>query len=475
MSYIWIIARHQWREMVRDGRALWTSMLLVALTASAVASGASHLRQVRAEQEAAARSEREVWLTQKPKSPHTAAHHGFFVFQHVLPLAAFDPGVLDYVGSVRHLEAHGEKLARFTPAEDRPAVRQFPWLSAAQTWQVIVPLLLVVLLYGAIAQDRDSGTLMLVLSQGVPSRLIAAGRTVGALLPVLAAGIVTAFIVARVVAGAEQQCDVEVWLRAAMAGIVHLCWLLLFACAVLTISARARTARQALVVSLSLWMGMAVLGPRLAVEMAVRMAPVPSPQQFLAALREADKDRPSYWEDLVPAATARLLTEYGVMRVEDLPVSPASVAQLDQEDDDTARVGRVFERLTAQHEAQERIVTRLSWLVPLLAVRQISAAMTATDAWHARRFAQHAEDYRRRAVRLLNEDSVRHNTGDFLQTGVRHEADERLWSQIPPFEYSIPAAAELARVHALAIGALACWLVLAVTGAVWATRRLAIA
>jgi ABC-2 type transport system permease protein len=203
---------------------------------------------------------------------------------------------------------------------------------------------------------------------------------------------------------------------------------------VLLMSIRAASSRSALLVGLALWLGALVVGPRLAIEAATRLAPAPTPQEFLAALRDADRARPSYWEDLVPAATARLLSQYGVSRPEDLPVSPASVAQLDQEDDDTVRVGRVFEALYASHADQEWWLARFAWVTPILSVRQLSSAMAGTDAWHARHFAEQAEQYRRRAVRLLNEDSVRHNKGDFLKTGVRHEGDARLWASIPPFD-----------------------------------------
>jgi ABC-2 type transport system permease protein len=109
-----------------------------------------------------------------------------------------------------------------------------------------------------------------------------------------------------------------------------------------------------------------------------RAHPAPTPQEFLAALREAEKSRPSYWEDLVPAARTRLLAQYGVTREEDLPISPASAAMLDQEDDDSARVGREFERLNRIHEAQEHAVGRFVWFLPMLAVQRLSMAAAGT-------------------------------------------------------------------------------------------------
>ncbi|MCC6164838.1 MAG: DUF3526 domain-containing protein [Acidobacteria bacterium] len=468
MARLLSIAGREWRDAQRDGRAWWMASLVLLLVLTGLGAGARQLQQVREEQQAAAESERAVWVAQTPKSPHSAAHHGFFVFRAVSPLAMFDPGTLDYVGQIRHLEAHGEQLPRFMPAEDEASIRQLATLTPASTLQIVLPLLLVVLLHGAVSDERESGRLGLLLSQGVSPRLLGIGKLLGGSAPVWLGTAVTIGALAVSLAATGWGPWRDVWTRVCAAAAVHVAWLTLFACAILSISVRAATTRTALVASVALWLGMTVLGPRAAVEIATHVAPSPTPQAFLAALREAEKDRPSYWEDLVPAATARLLVQYGVSHADDLPVSPASVAQLDQEDDDTARVGSVFETLAASHRAQERWLTMLAWATPLVSVRELSSAIAGTDAWHTRAFAARAEQYRRTAVRILNEDSVRHNVGDFLKTGVRHEGDARLWSRIPVFEDAPPrlmTVLERNRAHVVVV---ATWTV-AMVGVLWFT------
>lgn len=472
MSRMWRIAGQEWREARRNGRGWWTTGLSALLVLAALFSGARQFQQVREEQRTAADGERAVWLAQKPKSPHSAAHHGFFVFQPVSPLAAFDPGTLEYVGQIRHLEAHGETLPRFTPAEDKPSMRQLPMLTPASTLQMVLPLLLVVLLHRVISEERESGRLGLILSQGISHRALLTGKLLGGIMPLSVAMAVAATGLGLVLTLADWGPWADVLPRALGIAAVHTAWLVIFACVVVVVSARTATSRAALVACVALWLGTAVIGPRVAVEVATHMAPSLTPQEFLAALREVDKERPSYWEDLVPAATARLLARYGVTRPEDLPVSPASVAQLDQEDDDTARVGRVFDTLRASHEAQERWLARLAWFTPLVSIRQLSSAMAGTDAWHAREFARRAEAYRRQAVRLLNEDSVRHNTGDFLETGVRHEGDARLWSSIPPFEDRPPFVTDVLSVNRSHVAVVVLWTLVAVALVSKAARRL---
>jgi ABC-2 type transport system permease protein len=452
-----IVARREWLEMTRDRRAWWVALLLCVLVLSSVGVGFQQLQRLRLERDTALTVERQVWLTQDRKTPHNAAHHGFYVLQPLSVLAAVDPGLLDYVGHVRHLEAHGEKLPKFTPAEDRPAIRQFPLLTAAATLQIVVPLILVMLLHGVFAAERESGTLRMVLSSGVSARQLGLGKAIGVTLPLVVSLAIAALIMIAVVAfGSESPAGVLT--RLAVGAASYGVWLTIFAAVVLLISSRSQTAGQALLTSVAVWFLLTILGPKIAVEAATRMHPAPTPQEFLAALREAEKSRPSYWEDLVPAARTRLLSQYGVAREADLPISPASMAMLDQEDDDTARVGRELERLNRIHEAQERVAGRFALFLPTLAVQRISMATSGTDAPASRDFAQQAETYRRRAVRVLNEDSAKNDTSDFLETGIRYEAGLDLWARVPAFEYQPPSLSTVLGAHAADAVALSLWL-----------------
>lgn len=465
-----IVARREWMELTRDHRVWWVALLLCALTTASVTIGFQQLRRLEVERATAIEIERQVWLTQERKTPHSAAHHGFYVFQPMSVLAAIDPGLLDYVGHVRHLEAHGEKLPKFTPAEDRPAARQFPLLTAALTLQVVVPLILVMLLYGTLADERESGTLRMLLSSGITPGALGFGKVIGSLTPLTVGLLIAGAVALAVVSVADSGASARLLPRVAIVAISYATWLIIFVEIILLVSSRSRSGRQALLISIAAWFILTVLGPKLAVETATRIHEAPSPQQFLAALREAEKSRPSYWEDLVPAARTRLLAQYGVQRVEDLPVSPASAALLDQEDDDSARVEREFERLNRIHEAQEQLIGRFGWILPMVAVQRISMAAAGTDAQSARDFARQAEDYRRRAVRILNEDSVAHDTSDFLTTGVRYEADQQLWASVPPFQYQAPTLTTVFHAHGSDTVGLALWLVI-VTGSVVMTLR----
>jgi ABC-2 type transport system permease protein len=471
MRTILTVARREWLEMTRDRRAWWIALLLSVLVLSSVGIGFQQLQRLRLERDTALDVERQVWLTQERKTPHSAAHHGFYVFQPLSVLAAVDPGLLDYVGHVRRLEAHGEKLPKFTPAEDRPAIRQFPLLSAAAALQVVAPLLLVMLLHGVFAAERESGTLQMLLSSGVSPGALGLGKAIGATIPLVLSLTVAALITTAVVAF-ESESPTAILTRLAMGAASYGMWLVLFAGAVLFISARSRTAGQALLTSVAVWFALTILGPKLAVEAATRLHPAPTPQEFLAALREAEKSRPSYWEDLVPAARQRLLSQYGVTREEDLPMSPASMAMLDQEDDDTARVGREFERLNRIHEAQERVVGRFALFLPTLAVQRISMAASGTDARGARDFAQQAEAYRRRAVRVLNEDSAKNDTSDFLKTGIRYEAGQDLWARVPTFQYQSPSLAAVLGAHTGDALGLTVWLACLIAACLVALKHL---
>ena len=470
------IAAQEWRDGQRSGRGWLTAAVPLVLLFAGVLAGWQQHQRSRAEQQEAAVAERAVWLAQPAKNPHAAAHHGFFVFQPPSPLGPFDPGVAEYVGQTRYLEPHGETLPRFTPAEDRVPMRGLPVLTPAGTLQLVVPLMLVLLLHAIVAGERETGRLGLILSQGVAPRVLVIGKAIGGTMPAwfaVAGGVIC--LGGLILVSAERHTVSDLLARAIGLTLVHAAWIVICACLLTAVSIAAVASRRALVAGLVVWVIGTLLMPLAVMQVVAKVAPAPTPLEFLTAFRKANQARPSYWDDLVPAATARLLVQYGVTRAEDLPVSPATIAQLDQEDDDTVRVGRVFEELRAVHVAQERWMAGLAWMAPLVSVRELSSALAGTDAWHARTFGVAAEAYRRRVIRQLNEDELRLNSGDFLKSGVRYEAGAPLWASVPAFAYVPPGAAEVLNANWGHVAVVGAWLVVSLGWVCLAAARIRVA
>ena len=95
------------------------------------------------------------------------------------------------------------------------------------------------------------------------------------------------------------------------------------------------------------------------------------------------------------------------------------------------------------------------WLMPLLAVRALSAAMAGTDFAHHRDFTTAAEQQRRVIQDIVSADLVAHaDTQEHLH--FSYQASPSLWARVPPFRYQPPEAGwalRQARLSLLMLGA----------------------
>ena len=170
------VARTEVRVALRDGRVRWTAIVLLGLLVATGAEGWRRAVDMRAERARAQHLVREQWLGQRPKDPHAAAHFGTYVFQPVSALAFLDPGLLDHVGVAGFLEAHRRNEFRYRPAADAPAIPWFGPLTPAAVLQQLVPLVVLLLTYAAVAAERESGMLRQLRSVGSRFRAIALGK-----------------------------------------------------------------------------------------------------------------------------------------------------------------------------------------------------------------------------------------------------------------------------------------------------------
>ncbi|MCU0622806.1 MAG: DUF3526 domain-containing protein [Gemmatimonadaceae bacterium] len=468
-----VIARKEFTEMTRDGRFRWAAAVTAVLLAVALTAGAVSWRAQRALQEQATGQMRDFWLAQGSKNPHSAAHYGLWAFKPKLTLAYLDQGVDPYTGVAAWLEAHKQNEFRFRPAADASAVQRLGEWTAAGILQVLVPLLVIVAGFGAFATEREQGTLRQLASLGVPARALVLGKLAGvggALgLVLVPAAIIGAAALALAAGGPALVADVP---RLAVLALVYLGYFLVVAAATLAVSARARTARAALVVLLLGWASTTLVMPRLAAGIARRVHPTPSAFAFSQAMaadlaKGSDGHSPS---EAAEQLKATLLKQYNVATVEALPVNFNAVEMQQSEEHGNVVFDRQFGRLYDTYRAQSRVHVLAGLLAPVLPVRALSMAIAGTDVEQHRAFATAAEQYRRLLVKAMNDDmAVNSKTGDWS-----YKAGPSLWAQIPPFTYEAPPLATALGSAAGALVVFGAWLV-AAASALAAIRRLDVA
>jgi len=469
-SSIIVIARKEFRQYLQDRRLYWAGGLIFLLFALASFMGRELYLQETVAEQAFSSEERERWLNQPEETPHTAAHHGVYLFQPKPPASAVEPGISKWSGSVVFLEAHSRNFFRFPAARDQGQGRRLGELSVAALLEIVLPLLVVLLAYDAFAGERESGTLRLTLAQGVTPGELTMGKFLGllaALAAMLAPGLVCTVVVLW---------GVVPWDTAISFAATYGLYLLQIASIVLMISMMARTSRTALLGSLVFWLWNCAIVPQAAVTVVSHLWPVPDPLEVRASIIEEQSKHPTLW-DRRDEINRRYLTQYGVSSLFDLPVNPDGILLLEQEEYDTQATGGNVKRVYDAYRQQDRMYRWAALAAPSVGTQTLSRAVAGTDLDQFQDFADAAEEYRQRMVRLMNETTAYDRS---IRTGTIHSraavlnvaAGADLWEKLPPFQYQPGDLGMRLRRSAWMMAASLAWLCASGAGLIFAMQNL---
>jgi ABC-2 type transport system permease protein len=461
----WMLtARSELRQMLRDGRVRVALITLLALFATTLAVGSAQQARYDSNVREAVKADRSIWERQGSRNPHSVAHFGQYAFKPSGAISLFDPGLTPWLGTALWMEAHYQNTAAFRSVDDQVAPPIIGNLSAAFVLQYLAPLLLIFLGYALIARERERHTLKLVLANGASLRAWAGGKFLSLLTIAAALWLPSVALIALADSSDERARSVA--LVVAYAG-----YLLMLCALILGVSAKARTARSALLALLCGWVVMALVVPRIAAVVAERAAPSADAGQFWRDVRAALRQGISGHDPADAREKALLektLAEYGVTRVEDLPVSFAGIALQAGEEHGNEVFDHFYSQLQAA-EARQRTVLRVaSLLSPWIAVRGLSAGIAGTDAEHHAHYVQAAENYRRELQRYLNGDMTQNAKGKDFD----YHAGTETWSATPVFSYQPPELREVSGSYAPEALLLLGWIAISIVTFGFTVRQL---
>lgn len=467
---IWHIACKEFTEISRDGRFLWTCLIVAALLLLSLALGASRFADESALRASAELEVRQQWLDQGPKGPHSASHYGVYAFKPATPLALFDPGMNDYTGILTMLEAHKENQSSYKPAQDATALQRFGDLSGAMILQVLVPLLIILLCFGMISGEREEGTLRQLLSIGADQRDLVWGKGLAVamvlgllLLPAAAVG---GLIAATQMKTVDPHDLVGLPAKVLVLVTVYLVYFGIFAVVSLSASIAMRSSSAALTLLIAFWIINGLMLPRAAADVSRLAYPTPSALE-LSIVVERDKAKgPHPHEVNHPNHIAfrdQMLKKYGVSRVEDLPYSFIGLALQADEEHGFKVFDRHYGFLREAHDRQNRLQQLVSLIAPSIAIRSVSAALSGTDIDFFQDFSAAGEVYRRNLVRVMNDNLMREAAGQSNYAAEwQYKANKDLWAKIPPFDFDAPGLSKILERNLVPLGALALWMIVGV-------------
>lgn len=466
------IARKELLELRRDARFWWASGIILVLLLIALLLGWQQMQRIDAEHAAARNVTYQQWLDQGEKNPHKAAHFGQYAFKPTGPLAFVDPGVDRFVGVTVWMEAHKQNEFNFRPARDATSLHRFGELSMAFGLQLLVPLVIVLLAFSAFTGERERGTLRQLLSVGVKPWHLLAGKglaimaAIGALLlPVALLG-----FIALGFADDHHASPASLFGRAGWLVLGYALYLSGFTALALGASAALSSSRKALIVLLAFWVVNGFVAPRAMTDLARQVSPTPTAVEFQKGLTDARKATFGH-DESHPAFVAfrdRMLKQYGVARVEDLPVGFRGLS-LREDDENGYRIyDQHYGALWNSYARQERIRAIAGVAFPLAALQPFSMGMAGTDTFHHNRFASAAEAHRREIQTVVSADLMRNQKyGD-----KKYVSNRALWEKIPAFEYRVPEVEWALVRQGWNLAILFLWTFAAMVFAVTATRRL---
>lgn len=455
------LARTELTILRRDPRAWWALLSLAAFILLAFAATTIDAARGNADKAAIAAAERARWLNQGEKDPHSAAHYSVFVFKSAVPLVGLDSGATPFVGQALWLEAHHQNDMLHRPQQGASLLQRAGLSSPAALILTVAPLIVFLLAFTLVAQDRERGTMRLALGlAGNPRKVVSAKALAiwGAATGFLVLPVTVAALIVVTISGA---ITVDVLVRLVLWFALMAAYLALPAAIGVLVSLRAANARLALAALFGAWIMFALILPRIASGAVDGLRPLPSSQ---AVRQQMLDEAPAYWSAEDSERHKRqLLVRYGVTRLEDIP--NARMAELDLVERHSHEVfDRVLGNFYSRVAGQDRLFASFGLLSPTIAGQTLSASLAGTDFTHQRDFIDTAERYRRSLVNRMNAEGMAHPASG----AKRYTTGVRFWSQVPDFTYAVPALGSGTGTALPALLALLLWI-----GGAWLLLRAA--
>ncbi|QCZ92514.1 DUF3526 domain-containing protein [Salinimonas iocasae] len=396
---ILIIARDEWRYWQRSRLSLAVIVIALSLVAASVwitrtsNSDTAHQREHM-------QSEAEHNFRDQPdRHPHRMIHYGHYVFRGLPPLGTLDPGIDALTGNTVFLEGHRQNSATLADKKQSSGLTWISALTPAFVMQVIAPMLLIILGFSTVTREREAGTLEFLNVQGVSPLTLLAGK--GLALFSAALVISTPLLVGVLIS----MTDGAAILPAITFIASYWIYLLIWSAIVLPISAFTRSNTLSFSGSLTLWMLLCLIIPRIASNTASVVIHSPGKLEtdfaVLQQLREIG-DGHNTSGPANSALKASLLAKYNVESVDELPVNFKGIVAQQSEANLTKVLNQFAQKQMQQQTDQADIYRHFGWLSPMIAIQNASMTLAATDLTNYHLFLRQAEKARFDFVQALN-------------------------------------------------------------------------
>jgi ABC-type transport system involved in multi-copper enzyme maturation permease subunit len=377
------------------------------------------------------------------------------------PMQILVAGVSNDIGRFSEIgEGEGVKL-RSSPYAEEPVFAVFRFVDFVSIVQTVLSLFAVVFTFDAINGEREDGTLQLTFSNPIPRATYIVGKFAGSWLGLVFPLLIPVTLCALLIVLYQVPFSAEHWLRfGTILGISLLFFTFFVGLGVFT-SAVTRRSSVSFLFSLTLWVTLVLIVPRLGVLTAGQLMPVPSTGEIEGQRDAYAKDRWSQHLDrLADRMRTRLAGAQGLTGDAREAYETEHSAEWAAEDDslrkavqaDIDQFGvRLYENLRNRTTEQEHLGLRLSRISPSSAYQLAVMNLASTDIGLKSRYEDRMSEYRTEFNQYVDKKQKETGgTGGFritvdTQRGIRFAAPREKGtldlSSLPAFN---PAAAGFA-------------------------------
>lgn len=465
-NVIYLLAQQLWKDAFRSKVMVVASILMLFLLVFSAYSGWENYHDQNVTRGALQEEVQDSWENNPDKHPHRMSHYGSFAFRIKHVLSVFDLGMENFVGNAVFLEAHKQNTVNFSEASMSTGLLRFGEVSLAMLLKVIVPLLIFYLGFTTIAQERENGTLKLLIGQGITRKEIVFGKWLGlwslSLIFLFAVFIVLLFFV---VIELHEGLNNGSLVRYAVLLVSYFLFFAILSAITIMVSAFSKTAKGALVKLLGIWLLFVIIVPKSLQAMGYYLYPTPSKIEMETAVEHDlskigdshDPDDPHF-----KAIKDSVLLANKVADVNDLAFNYGGFIMAQGE----ALSSKVYLKhqndLYNVYNKQNNVERYSAFVNPYTAIKNLSMGFSGTDFKSFLHFKAKAETYRFKLAQDMNKLQMDYipNKGKEGPTKI----SSQFWKDFPPFEYKTLSTATVFKNELTPILALLLWTILAFFG-----------
>ncbi len=408
---------------------------------------------------------RESWEANPDKHPHRMAHFGSFAFRIKHPLSMFDNGLDNFTGNAVYLEAHKQNTVNFSEASFSTGLLRFGEVTLSMLLQIILPLILFFLGFASIAQQKENGTLKILLTQGASFKQLIIGNILG-LLGIGFLFLLPIFIVSIIVLTAQQNtiANAATTLRFTTIALSYFLYTTIICSIAICVSATSNTNKAALLKLLALWLLLTIVLPKTIQAIGTYIHPAPSKIEFEtdveeALLKQGDSHNPN--DPHYKALKDSVLKANKVDSVQQLNFNYSGFQMKEGERLSAKVYQQELQKLNSIYKKQNQISYTAAFFNPAMAVKNLAIGFSSTDFEAYQQFMQQAEAYRYSLAQTMNELQIKHISNKKpLPTDKPQILEKSHWTEFPDFTYQHQSFNTIVKQQYSSLLALLFWAVL---------------